>query len=186
MSDVERIHEELLSMRQIISKAESPSDQSAFETMAAKTLLLASASYFERRICDTIEETARNAGTAEVFINFINKQALERKYHSMFDWGAKNINSFLGLFGEQHKGLMKDDIKASDELTKAVHDFIFINSQRNLLVHNNFASFSLPVVMDELWIKFQSAKCLSDWFPKKLALLAERLKEAEEKENEPD
>ncbi|MGO9486792.1 MAG: HEPN domain-containing protein [Rhodomicrobium sp.] len=182
MSDVERIHGELISLRQIISTSESASDQSAFETMAAKTLLLASASYFERRICDAILEAAKNAGMSEIFVSFLDRQALERNYHSMFDWKAKNINKFLGLFGDKHKKHMEDEIKETEDLAQAVNAFIFINSQRNLLVHNNFASFSLPVVMDEIWTKFQSAKCLLDWFSQKLAMLATQILEDEEGE----
>lgn len=172
MSDVARIYHELQSLRQIIAAANSPSDQSAFEAMAAKSLLLASASYFERQICDAIEHVAKNSGTCEILVNFITRQALERKYHAMFSWDSKNINKFLSLFGARYKAQMESEINTSDELSAAVNDFIFVNSQRNLLVHNNYASFSLPTSMDELWRKFESAKRLSDWFPQKLAALA--------------
>ena len=76
MSDVARIYQELCSLRQIIAVTNSPSDQSAFEAMASKSLLLASASYFERQVCSAIERVARGVGTCDLMVNFINKQAL--------------------------------------------------------------------------------------------------------------
>lgn len=172
MSDVTRIYQELCSLRQIVANTNSPSDQSAFEAMASKSLLLASASYFERQICDAIERVARGAGTCDLMVNFINRQALERKYNAMFDWNGKNINKFLSLFGPGYKAKMEKEIKDSEALSLAVNDFIFINSQRNLLVHNNYASFALDSAMDELWAKFESGKHLSDWLPERLAELA--------------
>ena len=169
MSDVAQISQELCALRQIIAVTNSPSDQSAFEAIASKSLLLASASYFERQVCGAIERAARDAGTCDLMVNFISKQALERKYHVMFDWDKRNINKFLSLFGPDYKTKMESEIKESEVLSKAMNDFIFINSQRNLLVHNNYASFALETAMDELWVKFESGKRLSDWLPLKLA-----------------
>ena len=95
MNEVERIYQELIALRTIIGKAESPSDQNAFEALAAKTLLLASASYFERLICENIADAARSSGTSDALIQFIVKQGLNRKYHALFNWRNNNINEFL-------------------------------------------------------------------------------------------
>lgn len=184
MSEVARIYQELCSLRQIVISTKSPSDQSAFEALASKSLLLASASYFERQICDAIEQTARESGTCALMVNFISRQALERKYHAMFDWKAKNINNFLKLFGPEYKNAMEREIKDSDELGEAMKEFIFLNSQRNLLVHNNYASFPLGSSMDELWNKFGSARRLSDWLPSKLKILVVREISADEENGE--
>lgn len=178
MSDVERIHEELLSLREIVSGSKSLSDVNAFENLAAKTLLLAAASFFEKSISQTILGCAKQTGTNEIFANFLEKQALERRFHSMFQWEAPNINRFLALFGTETKKAMENEIKDNELLSSAMSDFIYINSQRNLLVHNNFGAFSLDTAMDDIWRKFSSAKHLSDWLPKKLTEVSSGAPEA--------
>ena len=171
MNEVERVYQELLDLRNIVAKAESPSDQIAFGTFAAKTLLLASASYFERQICENIANAARGAGTSDVLVQFIVKQGLERKYSALFNWKQNNINGFLAIFGDEAKKLMEGEIKADDSLKQATKDFLFIGSQRNDLVHNNFASFGLNYDMMEIWQKHQSASKFSEWFSECLSKL---------------
>jgi hypothetical protein len=179
MSDVGRIHDELISLREIVRKADSLSDLNAFEAMASKTLLLAAASHFEKQICDTILRCAIESGTPKLFAAFIDKQGLERKYHSMFQWDKANINRFLSLFGADHKKSMEKALKADDSLSAAVNDFVFIGSQRNLLVHNNYAAYNIDASMDEIWTKFEGAQRLSDWLPGKLMELANTRTEQE-------
>lgn len=168
MSEVDRIRAELLSLREIIHKTDSMSDINAFEAFAAKTLLMAAASYFEKRICDDILQIAETFGTNAIFVNFIEKQALSRKFHTMFNWDARNINSFLGLFGDEFKKTCSDEIKNSEIRLQSIRDFIFINSYRNLLVHNNFSTFNLNVSFEDIWNKFESAIKVPDWLAEKL------------------
>jgi hypothetical protein len=167
MSDVERVYTELCSIREIVRSTSSLSDQSAFEALATMTLLLAAASYFEGAVCDAILNCAKEAGTRTVFTTFIEKQALERRCHMMFNWRASNLNQFLGLFGRQYKEAMERAL-SHNELAKAVEDFIYINSEQNKLVHENFAAYSLDAVFDEVWNKFGCAKQFTDWLPVKL------------------
>lgn len=168
MNEVERIHEELVALRQIISNAQSPSDLNAFDVLAAKSLLLAAASYFERQICDGIEHAAGQTGATPEFVNFISKQGLKRKFHTLFDWEKTNVNGFLGLFGPEAKKVMDDEIRSDTKLQSAVQDFLFIGSQRNQLIHNNFASYPLSVDTKEIWEKFGRASMFTEWVPKKL------------------
>lgn len=58
-------------------------------------------------------------------------------------------------------------------MSKAIQDSIFINSERNRLVHNNFASFSLSSSMDDIWGNFESAKQLPDWLRNGIEALTE-------------
>ncbi|MBS0235564.1 MAG: hypothetical protein JSR99_19010 [Proteobacteria bacterium] len=181
MTEVERIFNELTALRELTAKAESPSDLNAFETLAAKSLLLAAASYFERQICDSIENTARSTGSKEPFVNFISRQGLKRRYHQLFNWEMNHANQFLGLFGPECKKLMDDDIKADETLSQAIKDFMYLGSQRNQLVHNNFASFPVDASLSEIWMKFQSASKFAEWLPKKLTAVST----AKREENEP-
>jgi hypothetical protein len=172
MSEVERVYTELCSLRSVAVASNSPSDIANFEVMASKTLLLAAASNFERQICEGILTSAKTAGTRDVFVAFMEKQGLERKYHTMFRWEAPNINYFLSRFGEHYKERMELAIRNDEVLSLAARDFIYINSQRNLLVHNNFASFNLDAGLEDIWNEFVSGKRLSDWLQAKLTELA--------------
>jgi hypothetical protein len=173
MSDVARIRDELSSIRGIVDAALSPSDQAAFGGVATKVLLLSAASFFEKAVCDAILNTALEAGTRPPIATFIQKQALERKYHNLFDWKVSNINSFFGLFGVNCKEELVQLVRR-DNLEGAVRDFIYINSQRNKLVHGNFAAYSLEATFEEVWGKFENAKRLVDWLPNQLRDLCSR------------
>jgi hypothetical protein len=94
-----RIYCEILSLKKIVDQHGEPSDIVAFEALAAKCLLLAAASYYEKTVCGIIEKHAKDIGASEAFVEFINNQALSRMYHTLFDWEKSNINKFVRLFG---------------------------------------------------------------------------------------
>jgi hypothetical protein len=162
MTDVDRVHEELSAVIATVEASDSVSDLIAIQTIAAKALLLSAASYFERTVCEIIVGVAKESGTRPLYSAFIDKQALERRYHSMFDWDGKNINKFFGLFGADVRGRLSEKSKNAD-VAEAVSAFIFIGSKRNLLVHENFAGFSLDVTFPEVYGKYQTAFRLMDW-----------------------
>ncbi len=138
-------------------------DWANFDVLATKTLLLAAASYFEKKMCESILDACRASGSPESHIYFLDKQALSRKYHTMFDWDKQTLNKFLGLFGEPFKSDANNFLKANS-LQQSVQDFIFINDQRNKMVHSNFASYNIDNVLEEIWVKFESANQFSEWF----------------------
>jgi hypothetical protein len=175
MTEVGRVRSELEAVRKIILAVNSPSDLSAFENIAAKTLLLSAASYFERRVCDVLRDSAVGFGVHNVFVSFIQHAVIDRGFHAMFDWKAANVNKFLGLFGPENKARLVADLTMYVGSGSAVSDFMYIGSQRNQLVHGNFASFSLAASADEVWAKFESGNKVVEWLPiglEKLALLS--------------
>jgi hypothetical protein len=168
MTEVERIYEELVAVRSLLEQKGSASDLVAFENLAAKTLLLSAASFFERQICASLIRVASETGTKDIFCTFIEKQALERRFHTLFDWNRQNANSFFSLFGPDLKNRLQAAVAADGSLEKSVQDFMFVNSQRNRVVHSNFAAASAEATFDELWQKFNSALEFSNWLPNQL------------------
>lgn len=171
MTDVDRIHGELSGILEVVRKSGGPSDVTAAETIATKALLLSAASYFEREICGAIAECAGEGGARPVYVAFIQRQALERKYHTMFSWGESNINRFFSLFGEYAKVKLSASAK-EDEINTAIRDFLFLGSKRNELVHENFAGFSLDVTFNDVWNKYTSATRLPNWLRSELSSIS--------------
>lgn len=156
MNEVERVYQELSSLRVLIYSVESASDIVAFDTLASKSLLLAAASYFEKSFCERIVNIARTNQTPHIFCEFTEKQALARKYHTLFEWKTKNINKFLALFGEPVRSFVEQKIKDSSQ-DENMKIFIEMNYERNELVHSNYAAYNLENTLVEIWTNFQKA-----------------------------
>jgi RiboL-PSP-HEPN len=173
VTDIERLHLEIIEIRERLSGSSDMSVVANFESLSAKGLLLAAASHFERRVTDLLIETAKSLGNNEVIAEFIKNQALSRKYHTMFDWDSANLNKFFGLFGTSAKNQLTKE--TSDlPLKDCVAAFIFINSERNRLVHRDYASFTLNTTTDEVWERFQKASHFCEWLGERLKLFIQK------------
>ena len=161
-TDIERLYNELVFIREQLSTGHDLSVTTNFESVASKSLLLAAASHFERRITEIILECARANGSAVALVNFVKNQGLSRKYHTMFDWDVSNLNKFFSLFGNEAKTQLSQTA-SEGELKEFAAAFIFINSERNRLVHQDYATFNLNTTSDEVWDRFKKASQFYDW-----------------------
>ena len=80
VTDIERLHSEIVAIRAQLSKSADMSVVSNFESLSAKSLLLAAASHFERRVTDLLIDTTKSLGNNTVITEFVRNQALSRKY----------------------------------------------------------------------------------------------------------
>ena len=129
------------------------------EAFLSKTLLLSVASYFESRITTAITEYAgRVSNSDEALTSLVRVKAIERQYHSYFQWreGNRSVSPFFGMFGSTLKDLAKQELK-SDELRRAVAAFLELGDLRNLLVHENFANYPLEKTADEIYVLYGAA-----------------------------
>lgn len=134
-----------------------------------KALLLAAASHFESRICDALllfvnEKSSDN----EPLVEFVKKQAINRQYHTFFDWNSQNANKFFGLFGESFQTLMRSELANNDELVKSIRAFIEIGRERNRLVHQDFGTFYLEKDAEEIYQLYRIALTFVECIPEKL------------------
>lgn len=129
------------------------------EVLLSKTLLLSGASYFETRITNAIADYAsRVSGTDEALISLVRTKAIERQYHTYFQWreGSRSAIPFFAMFGSSLKDSAKQELKNAD-LSQAVAAFLELGDLRNLLVHENFASYPLEKTADEVYHLFGEA-----------------------------
>jgi hypothetical protein len=131
-----------------------------------KGLLLAAASYFESRVCNAVLDFVRaRANGSPLVENFVRNKAIARQYHSWFSWEARNANQFFGLFGSQFKALMETRVRGSLDMQGAVRAFLELGNERNRLVHENYATFSMEKTLDEIYELYGRAIAFVDFLP---------------------
>ena len=139
--------------------------QSRVDEQFAKALLLAAASYFETRmtacVLDVFEEAT--AGS-DALVSFVRTNAVARRYHSWFDWDKKNANKFFGAFGKDFAAEMSARVRDNRDLDDAVRAFLEIGALRNALVHEDYATFSMPKTPSEVLGQYRTAKRFVDGF----------------------
>lgn len=116
-----------------------------------KILLFSCASFYETKIVEIIKSFVSAKSSDPRISEFVNNKAIQRQYHTYFDWKqTNNINAFLGLFGQDFKEEVLEEIKVSENLAEQIKAFMIIGSERNKMAHGNFLEYKLDKTFDEL------------------------------------
>ena len=163
---VDRLHDEFDALRGFLQDHDGAQLLPVVERNFPKALLLAAASHFEGRLTEAVKDFAREVTTADhPLVSLIETKAVERQYHTWFDWDARNANRFFSLFGNafrEHAGEAVDRDEISNESIRA---FLEIGRERNRLVHEDFAGYSVNNTSAEIYELYRSATAFVDWFP---------------------
>lgn len=131
-----------------------------------KTLIIATASYFEVQlteiIVDLYEEVDQGTG---VLSEFVKKKAIGRGFSSLFHWDSPNANYFYKWFGPDFATSMRCKVREDRELDESVKAFLEIGHLRNELVHKNYADFQLNKTLEEIYECYQKATHFLTTFP---------------------
>lgn len=159
MSDIlDSLYHNHENMRAFFLEQNEISFVTELEETSPKVMLLAAASYFESLVTACILDFYDTAtGSNELARAFVEKKALQRQYHALFNWDTRAPNQFWSLFGKGFKKYASDRLAADDDLTESAAAFLEIGSLRNQLVHGNFASFMLNKTTSELYELAQRA-----------------------------
>ena len=123
-----------------------------------KNLLLAAFSHFEQEIKSCVMRiVGKNCGS-DVVMEFVRNKAVERQFHTYFQWDRTNANSFFGLFGEGFKSHMDRRVREDEEYRQAIRAFLELGNDRNRLVHQNFATFPLEKTSEEIFSHYRKAR----------------------------
>ena len=147
---VDRLHEDFLGLLSVLDGVGEVSLRTVADENFRKSLLLAAASFFERRMTDTVltfveDTTNRNGLVSEL----VRNKAVSRQYHTWFEWDRSNANSFFALFGSDFRAFMKRKV-ADDKLESAVRAFLELGRERNRLVHQDYGAFVLEKTTEEI------------------------------------
>lgn len=140
----------------MLRDAHEPSLQSIVDDHARKATLLAAASYFEHQVTQHLTALAAAAGNDRLCA-FVRNKAIARQYHTLFDWNARNANTFFSLFGPEFKARMAELVDGDEALANGIRAFLELGQERNRLVHQDYASFTLEKTSTEIFALYQSA-----------------------------
>ena len=149
---------------EIISRVNEVSIASDIDNKLKKHLIMAAASYFETEVRGAIENFADVAsGSNQAVVALIKQKAVERQYHTYFDWERRNANKFFSHFGEEFSKRCKEQVKERDDLGEAISAFIELGEMRNKLAHLNFAQFPIDKTSDEIYALYQKAQLFLEY-----------------------
>lgn len=162
MTIIDQLHADFSAIVQRLPNDEI-SLRNVAEEIFRKGLLLAAASYFEKQIVTVIQDLVRTWGNDTTALNeFVRIKALERQYHTLFDWERSNANKFFGLFGDDFKAFMTVKCRDDGHLGDAIKAFLELGRERNRLVHLDFGSFALEKTAEEIYELYRRAKSFVD------------------------
>ena len=147
-------------------KTREPSMLITADESFRKLLLLAAASYFEYKIQQDIVDFVREVADGnERLVQFVENKALERQYHTFFEWKRQNANKFFGLFGESFKESMQSVLQSDSDLGSSISSFMEVGRERNRLVHENFGAYRLDKDLEEIYQLYRSAVVFVEMMP---------------------
>lgn len=137
-----------------------------------RVLVVATASFFESELKDTIKEFVnKNTGREELKV-LINTKLLDRGFFRLIELNHSNrtsnsLNSFLATFGMKQ---IDDEKKTDEKLEGALQAFVEIMLDRDILVHQNYASRALPGTTGDYYDKYKRALYFISYFKQKLGV----------------
>ena len=130
-----------------------------YDSLSAKVLVLAAVSQFEVRITRAIQEyCSQYTDSDERITNLIRSKAIERQFHTYFDWKGRNANKFFGMFGSKFKEECERLIEENDNLKNGVKAFLSLGLDRNKLVHKDLLLESFDKTREEVMETYREAR----------------------------
>lgn len=125
----------------LTSNIELVSFYTGYNSLFTKMFAIACSNSFEKKWLDFLPNFL--SGNNPLTKSFIRTQAVDRKFHTMFDWKNKSAGPFYGAFGEGFKKFIANKIKGDSILKSKQDAFLELGQLRNLIVHEGIHNFSL-------------------------------------------
>ena len=163
---VDKLYGEYQAMVQMMDRYNAISFRNTLNDNFRKTLLLCAASHFEFRVTSDVVLFCEEASNGNSLIpSLVRNKAVSRQYHTWFDWDARNANAFYKIFGEDFKSHMSALMDNDPNLARSVTDFLEIGRERNRLVHQDYGSFFLEKLAEEIFALYASALFFVEFIP---------------------
>jgi hypothetical protein len=165
---IDKLYDENAQLSNYLLKQGEISFYSNVQFKFQRELIIACASYFETTLIESLEGFFRHHSKTEVVLYFVQRKAINRQYHTYFQWDAKNANAFFSLFGDDFKNYIQQEVKRDKDFDEAIKAFLELGNSRNHLVHGNFATFTLNKTSDEIYDLYKKSRIFVENFRAKL------------------
>ncbi|MCM1960053.1 MULTISPECIES: HEPN domain-containing protein [Acinetobacter] len=128
---------------------------SGYNNLYTKSFVIACSNSFEKKWLDFLPNFL--SGNNPLTKSFIKTQAVDRKFHTMFDWKNKSAGPFYGAFGESFKKYIADQIKSDSNLKLKQDAFLELGQLRNLIVHEGIHNYSLQREIQSIYKLFEDS-----------------------------
>jgi len=150
-SIIDRLIEHFLQINSFLMETRQISMSLEINNHYRKIILFSCASLYEHELSKSIKELfMHRTGNSEQLVSFVFSKAIDRQYHTYFDWKNGSINTFLSLWGEGFKKMIKNKIAQNKELKEAMESFLEMGRERNCLAHENFLDYNLEKSVEEV------------------------------------
>ena len=139
-----------------------------------KTLIVATASYFEVQLTETILGIYQTSTSGfEQLVEFVRTKAIGRGFAQLFDWGkdgrpSHNANHFYSFFGGEFSRHMRELVRQDEDLDNSVRAFLEIGNLRNHMVHGDYANFTLEKTATDIYKLYEKATLFLAMFSQEL------------------
>src|SRR5215510_6609831 len=155
---VQKVFEDHVELMDFLRERGELSFLATMESSLPKVVLLASASDLEAQVGRTIlDYFSLTTGAAEFAVSFVKNKAVDRQFHTYFNWKDQSANQFFGLFGPRFREKAKAAVAADDALGRSIRAFCEIGALRNQLVHQSYASFTVEKTAEEIFELYNTA-----------------------------
>jgi len=166
---IDKYYKETKELIEFLQEQGEISYKNEIENNFKKSLILSCASFFEKEISTIlIDFVSKATNNNPLVINFLKNKAIDRQYHTFFDFKGNNMYPFFGFFGKEVKDLVKKELKSREELSESHKALVQITSERNFLVHENFVKASTNLTTDETYKLYQKAVKFLEFIRKEL------------------
>ncbi len=175
---VDNIWQEYVSVRDLLTELKEVSALSDYTNTMRKVIILSCGSYFEHEMTEMLKGYVLEASNGnELIASFLEKQAIQQRYHTLFDWGKQDepgqpstsAKKFWKLFGNDFCTNVEIIIKEKPDVKESQEAFLELGHLRNILVHSNFADYIYAdKTPEEIFSLYQKASKFIPFIKEKL------------------
>lgn len=163
---VEEFYEYCCRMSALVASENDLSFKNDIDSLLQKQLAVGVASMFEVELCARVKDFVRvSSSENSELLSLVSKKAIERQYHSWFNWDGVNANSFFSLFGPGFKQYMSERVRQDEGLEASIRAFLELGKDRNTIVHDDFLNCSYGKTADEVFKQYEKALKFIQLFP---------------------
>jgi RiboL-PSP-HEPN len=166
---IDKLYKDNESILSYLIAAKEVSMYSDLDDKLKKVLVMSAASFFEKELKSIIEAFVSQTGNDNpALLSLVKNKAIERQFHTYFNWNGASANTFFSIFGEVFSTHCRAEVKRDETLANAVAAFMELGATRNQLAHMNFGAFPVQKTSSELYSLYKTAVRFIDFVRKKL------------------